>query len=111
MRSRYPAERAERGSITAEFAIALPAVAIVLAGCLAGVQVAGQQLRLQDAAAATARSLARGDGSGVAARLVPGVGVGRWANGDLVCATLTVGAAGIPGLTLKASSCAPGGGK
>lgn len=97
--------------MTAEFAVALPAIAIVLAACLAGLQVAGQQLRLQDAAAAAARSLARGDDGGIAARLVPGAGVSRWADGDLACATLTMAAAGIPGITLRASSCAPGGGR
>ena len=98
----------DRGSITAEFAIALPAVIAVLALCLSGVQVAGQQLRLQDAAAAAARAAARGDGTGVVQRLAPGTTVSQWNEGDLVCVALAAGAAW--GVTLTARSCALGGG-
>jgi hypothetical protein len=100
---------ADRGSVTAEFAIALPAVVLVLAGCLSAMQVAGQQLRLQDAAALAARSAARGDGTGVAARLVPASTVSRWTDGDLECVTLS--APGLLGLELSATSCALGGGR
>ena len=101
--------------MTAEFAIALPAVVLVLACCLSGLQVAAQQLRLQDAAALAARSLARGDGVGVVARLVPGASVAQSASGDLLCATVsvpsTVLAGTILGITLRATSCALGDGK
>ena len=51
--------RRERGSVTAEFAIALPAVILVLACSLSGLQIAGQQLRLQDAAASAASEAQR----------------------------------------------------
>lgn len=98
----------DRGSITAEFAIALPAVIAVLALCLSGVQVAGQQLRLQDAAAVAARAAARGDGTAVVQRLSPGSAVSQWTEGDLVCVGLTTPAAW--GLTLTSHSCALGGG-
>ena len=101
----------ERGSVTAEFAIALPAVMVVLACCLSGLQVAGTQLRLQDAAAAAARSLARGEPASVAALLMPGATVSRHTDGDLVCATATVRAAGLLPLVLRATSCALGGGR
>jgi hypothetical protein len=101
----------DRGSVTAEFAIALPALMVVLACCLAGMQVAGAQLRLQDAAAAAARSLARGEPPAVAAQLVPGAAVSRSADGDLVCATLSVRASGMLPLGLRATSCALGGGR
>ena len=76
--------------------------------------VAGQQLRLTDAAALAARSLARGgDPDATVARLSPGTHVARTADGDLVCVTLTTSAqltALLP-LTLSARSCALGGGQ
>ena len=108
MRSRY---RGDRGSVTAEFAIALPAVVLVLGFCLSGIQVAGQQLRLQDAAAAASRLIARqgGDGASLAGRLAPGASLASYADGDLQCVRLTQSAAF--GLTLTASSCALGGGR
>lgn len=101
----------DRGSVTAEFAIALPALMLVLACCLAGLQVAVTQVRLQDAAAAAARSLARGESAAVAARLVPGATVSRNGEGDLVCATLSARAVGLIPLELRATSCALGGGR
>lgn len=103
----------DRGSVTAEFAIALPAVVLVLAACLGGLQVAGQQMRLQDAAAVAARSIARGGSIDAAqaraSRMVPGVAVSHRTDGDLECASLALTVP--PGLTLRASSCALGGGK
>lgn len=101
--------RAERGSVTAEFAVTLPAVVVVLAGCLTGLQVAGSQLRLQDAAALAARSLARGDSPASALALVPGGTLTQHADGDLLCATLTAPAAF--GITLRAGGCALAGGR
>ena len=115
MRCRSRAERREAGSITAEFAIAMPAVVLVLACCLSGVQVAGQQLRLQDAAASAARSAARGGDAAAASALAPGATVSRFSDGDLVCVRLTAASSALLGtlmrLTLSASSCAPGGGR
>ena len=74
MRCRTAAD--EAGSSVAEFAVALPAVLLVLAMVLGGVQLGAVQVRLQDAAADAARSLGRGDPvSALAARLarqVPG---------------------------------------
>ena len=99
--------------MTAEFAVALPAVVLVLAACLTGMQVAGLQLRLADAAAHAARSLARGEPAGVAAaraaREVPGSSLTSWPEADLVCARLAAPAAF--GLTITATSCALAGGK
>jgi Flp pilus assembly protein TadG len=51
----------ERGSVTAEFAAALPAVLLCLAFCIGAVQAAAQQARLLGHAASAARLLARGD--------------------------------------------------
>ena len=117
MRSTTAAEAArERGSITAEFATVVPAVVLVLACCLASVQLAGQQLRLQDAAADAARSLARGDSAAGALGHVgiPGVTLARSTSGDILCVTLSVRSR-VPlgtllGVTLRARSCALAGG-
>jgi Flp pilus assembly protein TadG len=111
MRCRF---RDDRGSATAELAVALPAVVLVLACCISGLQVAGQHLRLQDAAALAAGALARGDPPEAAvSRLAPGARVAWSAEDDLVCATVTARAstALLPGIDLKASSCALDGGR
>lgn len=51
----------DRGSVTAEYAVMLPAAAVVLvAGLLAGAATL-QQVRLEEAAAASVRQLARGE--------------------------------------------------
>ena len=104
----------ERGSVTAEFAAIVPAVVLLLACCLACLQIAGQQLRLQDAAADVARSAARG-GSTSAAGQAPGATVVITSRGELVCANLSARsrspAGTLLGLTLTASSCALGGGR
>jgi Flp pilus assembly protein TadG len=115
MRCRFRASPHDRGSVTAEFAIALPSVVLVLAACLSGVQIAGQQLRLQDAAAAAARAVARGDGTEVASKLVPGAVASHSTRGDLECVTVSARTTsvmgGILGLSLRATSCALGGGR
>lgn len=103
--------RGERGSVTAELAVALPAVVLVLACCLSGMAAASQQLRLTDAAALAARTFARGgDPDALVARLLPGAHVTRSAEGDLACVTVTEQAGGLP-LTLTARSCALAGGR
>lgn len=50
-----------RGAVTAEFAVALPAVLLLLALLLAGAAAGVTQLRLEEAARAGARALARGE--------------------------------------------------
>lgn len=102
--------RADRGSVTAEFAIALPAVVAVLALCLSGLQIVGQQVRLQDATAAAARAAARGDPTAALARLVPGATATTRSDSDLTCVTATTATAFF-GLTLTATSCALSGGR
>ncbi|MCU1513287.1 MAG: hypothetical protein JWO10_377 [Microbacteriaceae bacterium] len=107
----------ERGSITAEFATVVPAVLLVLACCLGGMQLAAQQLRLQDAAAVAARSMARGDGAGAAtaraSQLVPGASIESSDRGDLACVTASSSgrfAGGVlAAIPLTAMSCALGG--
>jgi Flp pilus assembly protein TadG len=96
--------------VTAEFAAVLPAVVLVLAIAIGGMQIAGEQLRLQSAVADAARLLGRGD-SAAGARVqaaAPGAQLGESRRGPLVCATAeaptSLGL--LLGITLRASSCA-----
>jgi len=116
MHSRW-ADR-ERGSATAELAVALPAVALVLALCLGAVHVVGRQVRLTDAAADAARALGRGESVAVAHGIADRVAGGgtRLESSDespLVCVTLSAsGGAGLLGaIPLRAESCAVSGGR
>ena len=112
MRGQRGSSRAsEQGSVTAEFAAALPAVVLLLALSLGALAVGSQSVRLQDAAGLTARALARGDppaaAAAIAASLVPGAGVARRDRSGLVCVLLTTRASGpLAALELRAESCA-----
>lgn len=104
--------------MAAEFAVALPAVVIVLGVCLGGIGAGSQQLRLQDAAAAAARGLGRGETGGEVesrvARMAGGAALEQWNAEGLVCARLTRHADGplaVAGLRLTAQSCALDGGR
>src|SRR5206468_10387938 len=55
--------RDERGMVTAETAVVLPVLLLVLAGAVAAVTVVGVQLRCVDAAREGARAAARGETS------------------------------------------------
>ena len=99
---RFRSEGNERGSVTAEFAAVIPAVMLLLAGCLVCFQLASQQLRIQDAAAITARALARGD----SAPAFPGASATTRVDGDLLCARLTLPAQPPLFIELSAESCA-----
>jgi hypothetical protein len=113
VRSRWAAD--DGGGVTAEFAVALPAVLVVLACCLCALQLAGEQLRLQDAASIAARTIARGEGLGSAVirvhSLVPGASLARSDRGELVCVRASASASlrFLGGIELGASSCALGG--
>jgi hypothetical protein len=61
MRSRSPRDAAECGAVTAELAVVLPAVLLVLAGCLGALRLGVEQARMDAAASVVARSIARGD--------------------------------------------------
>jgi hypothetical protein len=123
MRSPFPARHRladQTGSVTAEFAAAMPAVVLVLACCLAAIQLAGAQLRLQDAASTIVRTLARDSGnagSGNAGgsvaelrdRLIPGARLTTEDRGELICIRLStpgIIGGGLSVVTLSASSCA-----
>lgn len=76
----------ERGSATAEFAVLIPAVCLVLALCLSGLQLATHQLQLHDAAALAARTAGRGgDSSAIVGQLIPGASARTERRGNLVC--------------------------
>ncbi|WP_390905132.1 TadE family type IV pilus minor pilin [Paenarthrobacter ilicis] len=106
----------QRGAVTAEFAVALPAVVLLLAMLLAGGAAGITQLRLEEAVRAGARASARGEApaavEGIVRRLagdavIPGLAVeGQWltvtasspvggALGSLVPWTLTASASAI----------------
>lgn len=108
--------RGDRGSTTAEVAVALPAVVIVLAACLGGLGLASTQLRAQDAAADAARLLGRGEPEAAAgqlvARSVRGGTLSVSRPDDLVCATVVVEQRllMVP-LRVEGSSCALAGGR
>lgn len=95
MRSRCPADRAaDRGAATAELAVAMPAVVLLIALSLGGVGLAGEQVRLQHAAAQQARE------------------AGRQQPGEVVCISVSEPAPPPFGaIVLSARACAPGGGR
>lgn len=59
-----------RGTVTAEFAVALPAVLALLAMLLAGAAAGMTQLRIEEGARAGARAMARGDDPAAVERTV-----------------------------------------
>ena len=102
----------DRGSVVAEFAVALPAVVLVLMLGVGALGASACQVRLQDAAADAARLAARGESAGrvhgAVSQAVTGATSEIEQRGDLVCVTAAA-SAGLP-LTLTASSCALDGG-
>jgi len=104
----------ERGMATAEFAVVLPAVVLVLALSVGALGLAWDQIRCVDAARAGARAASRGDSAGavilVASRAAPsGATVSMGAAGELVRVSVVsrprVAAALLPSW-LRASSAA-----
>lgn len=69
MRARLRAVRGAQGSVTAEVALALPGLLIVVFTLILGVVLAGQQVRCRDAASAVARAIARGESPATVQRL------------------------------------------
>ncbi|MFC6326961.1 TadE family type IV pilus minor pilin, partial [Microbacterium koreense] len=60
----------DRGAIVAEFAVALPAIVVVVLLAVGALSVTGQHIRLQDAASDAARLAARGEPDGRVAAAV-----------------------------------------
>ncbi len=102
----------DRGSVTVEAALVLAVLMVVVAACLAGIGCVIAQLRCADAAREAARLAGRGDTNGAAsavAAIAPaGAALTLRTQGDLVTATVTVGAVSglLPGVTVRASSSA-----
>jgi Flp pilus assembly protein TadG len=107
MRCRF---RDDCGTVTAEFAIALPAVVVVLALSLGAIGLGGEQLRLQAAAFDAARLLGRGE-AGATERIrsvAPDAIMSTHTAGSAICVDATAGAAlgVLSGIRLQASACA-----
>ncbi len=84
--------RPDRGSVTAEFAVAMPALVLLLGFSLGAVDASLDKMRCVDAARDAALAAARGgDGEGAArADAPPGAVISVTINGDLVRATVMV---------------------
>jgi len=119
---KMPARQKQRGAVTAEFAVALPAVILLLAFLLAAGAAGITQLRLEEAARAGARGLARGENTGEVQGIVrrlagEGATAGVASDGDWMTVTASAAVGGSLGSlipwTLTASATArcetPGG--
>ena len=102
--------RDETGTVTAEFAVVLPVVVLVLGGALGAIGLGGEQLRLQGAALEAARLLGRGEAGALESvrRVQPGASLTVRRSGEAVCADVSAPAAlGVVfGIELGASACA-----
>lgn len=103
--------RDDRGSVTAEFAVVVPAVVLIVALTAGTLSASGRQVRLEQAAAQAARLVARGEeaerASAVVAAIAGTAATRVRADGDLVCVDVTAAAAGpLPLPPLRATSCA-----
>lgn len=112
-------ERGEAGSVTAETAVALPALALVAAACAVVIAAVGLQVRCIDAARLAARAVARGEdlsaARAAAMRAAPHraqVSIGR--RGELVVVTVRAPVGGdglvaglVGGFSVEASAAAP----
>ncbi|WP_375385597.1 TadE family type IV pilus minor pilin [uncultured Microbacterium sp.] len=112
--TRRPASIGDEGAVVAEFAVALPAVAVVLLLAAGALGACAQQVRLQDAAADAARLAGRGESEARVLSTVAEVGGAAAIDhrGDLVC--VTASSSGLVSLgslgALSATSCALAGG-
>jgi hypothetical protein len=106
----------DRGSVTVEFAVALPVIAAVLGVVPASVVLAAERVRMDVAAAVVARAVGRGDaaaGAAAQAGLAPGAALRLSRPDALVCAQLReerrIGF--LPAIVLTARGCAADGGR
>lgn len=83
----------DRGSVTAEMAVALPVLVLVVAAAVSAVLVAGARVRASDAAREAARASARGDAAAarvLVERSAPGSTYSLNRSGPIVIATVRV---------------------
>lgn len=112
MTSSAPAVR-DHGSVTVEFAVGLPLVALVLVSLVAGVVVVDRVGRLQSVAGTASRALGRGDDRGADAALAAAAGVSSRVRQEdgLVCVDVQATSGGpFSVLPLHATGCAAAGG-
>ncbi len=116
MSCRLTGRHRDEGMVTAELAVAIPIVVLVLAFCAAGIAAGIDQVRCIDAARAAARSAARGDTAAesrqLALRAAPAgaaVEVDRGSTEVRVVVTARAGGIGglIPGWHLRAEATGP----
>lgn len=104
----------DRGSVVAEFAVALPAIVLVLLIGAATLGAGARQVRLQDAAADAARLSARGESEArvhaVVSSSIAGATATIQLRGETVCVTASAAAFGALPVELSATSCALAGG-
>ena len=102
----------DQGSVTVEAALVLGILVLVVACCLAGIGCVVAQLQCADAAREAARLAGRGDSAGaasaVSAMAPSGAVLSLQAQGDLMTATVSVGAVSglLPGVVIRASASA-----
>jgi Flp pilus assembly protein TadG len=103
----------DRGMVTAEMAVCLPVLVLVLSFALSVVSVVDRRARVQDAAAEAARALARGDASAarqLAQAAAPGTSLRIVTSGGDVTVTATAHvallASRLPSVTISASAVA-----
>lgn len=105
----------QRGSATAEFAIALPATMLIILVMSAMVGAQGKQILLQDAAADAARLIARDDDIARAEASIITAVAGATMQIDFVdrsvCVTAAAPAIVMVPITLSAQACALAGGQ
>ncbi|MFT3797045.1 TadE/TadG family type IV pilus assembly protein [Microbacterium sp.] len=103
----------DAGTATAEFAVVVPAVILVIVLTAGTLVAAGRQVRLEHAVAQAARLAARGEGDDRLVVVVDAIAGGRveavTAAGDLVCVEASAAAPPLP--ALRARSCALAGGR
>ncbi|WP_186377245.1 TadE family type IV pilus minor pilin [Curtobacterium pusillum] len=104
----------ERGTVSVEFAVVLPVVALVLTTLVAAVFVVDGLGRLQLAATTAARAFGRGDDDGgrsAAERLAPGAAVAVRRVDAIVCVEVSrAGTGPFSAVPLRATGCAVDGG-
>jgi len=67
----------EQGSVTAEFAVVLPGVVLILYFALSVLAMQTSRIGLVELAAESARALARGESEGLVEQLIEGTGLGK----------------------------------
>lgn len=112
----HPLAGRDGGMVSAELAVAIPAVLLVLACCLAGLAAAIDQIRCVDAARVAGRAAARGESAdtirSLALQAAPAgatVAVERWGGDAVVVVRARTGGWGgfVPAWTLSSSASTP----